>query len=533
MDIKIVMHSVLDCHLKPDLELLKNACKELSNEGKIVNRPAFEEFLRQVKTADDCIQKENECAEAAKKAATPEEKSAILAEKKNQGALADQMLENALTTLAEAGGMDAYHYNYDLHFNRIVAGLMGSTCYMKDTFEQLQNKGIRNILTIASVVEQNGHHSTFGHSHVTFQITGIPKALAMVLNNEKEYCTSEKSARYTVMTDVEPTQSALYDKWKEIFVEEISKRYGDCRPFFDAKGTKVEKLAQENARYMLSVFTPTNMVYTTSFRQLNYLAHWFENEIANPKSNSFYLEIKKDMQEFVDFVKDNGLYSEFLEDNKDRELSMFGTGILNEILSSSVYAVNYDASLAFFAQAERHRTINYHINEFLYEHLKPSFFVPPILKNSSDLVGMWNEDIAKVSEYVPQGRIVPIIENGDTSDFLLKAKERVCAQAQWEIMDNTRTTAQRLSRALGKELVDGKQALDSGMLTLDFSKNHNLLDSPEKFEIELLNKGEILKGIREKKEKLDKLSEGARCTAGYKCTAPCGFAEGINLERKI
>ena len=82
MDIKIVMHSVLDCHLKPDLELLKNACKELSNGGKILNRPAFEEFLRQVKAADNCIQKENEYAEAAKKAATPEEKSAILAEKK-------------------------------------------------------------------------------------------------------------------------------------------------------------------------------------------------------------------------------------------------------------------------------------------------------------------------------------------------------------------------------------------------------------------------------------------------------------------
>jgi len=526
MDIKIVMHSVLDCHLKPDLELLKNACKELSNGGKILNKPAFEEFLRQVKTADDCIQKENEYAEAAKKAATPEEKSAILAEKKNQGALADQMLENALTTLAEAGGMDAYHYNYDLHFNRIVAGLMGSTCYMKDTFEQLQNKGIRNILAIASVVEQNGHHSTFGHSHVTLQITGIPKALAMVLNNESEYCTSEKSARYTVMTDVEPTQSALYDKWKEIFVEEISKRYGDCRPFFDAKGTKVEKLAQENARYMLSVFTPTNMIYTTSFRQLDYVTHWLENEIANPKSNSFYMPIKKDMQEFVDFVRENGLYSDFLEDHKGRKLSLFGRGILRDHFSSSDYSVGYAISLAGLAQEHRHRRLDYHIDEYLFENSNPVFFVPPILKSSSNLVGIWKEDIAKVSECIPQGRLAPVIETGNAADFLLKADERVCAQAQWEIMDKTRQMAKRFSNALGEELKAGKEIIYTGFL------EEGLL-SPDEIEVAVLDTNETLKGIEEMKEKFDKLSVGARCTAGYKCTSPCGFAEGINLERKI
>lgn len=75
-------------------------------------------------------------------------------------------------------------YNYD--FNRLIAGLMGATCYMPDTFEKLNLKPIENILGISTQVEDSGHHSTFGHSFLTLEISGIPKALAMVLNNEKE-----------------------------------------------------------------------------------------------------------------------------------------------------------------------------------------------------------------------------------------------------------------------------------------------------------------------------------------------------------
>lgn len=159
-------------------------------------------------------------------------------------------------------------YNYD--FNRLIAGLMGATCYMPDTFEKLNLKPIENILGISTQVEDSGHHSTFGHSFLTLEISGIPKALAMVLNNEKEYNTSEKSARYTRMKDIEPRQNALYDKWVNIFEQEIKKMYPNgSSKFFDENGKKARKLAQENARYLISVFTPTNMVYSTSFRQLN------------------------------------------------------------------------------------------------------------------------------------------------------------------------------------------------------------------------------------------------------------------------
>ena len=526
------MHSQLDCHLKPDLDLLKQAREEILREGKVVDQEKFDEFWGATTSAIDLIEREKNLAGEIKKATDSEEKERIKQEKDSVTGMVDDELERALVCLTEAGGGDAYHYNYDLHFNRLVAGLMGSTCYMKETFDELQAKRIKNILAIASRVEGSGHHSTFGHSHLTLEITGIPKALAMVLNNEKEYCTSEKSARYTVMNEIEPTQLDLYSKWKEIFAKEIDSVYGNCRPFFDAKGVKVQKLAQENARYMISVFTPSNMVYTTSFRQLNYLVHWFEQELADLSSNSFYAGIRDEMKEFVQFVKDNNLYSELLEDHKGRGLTLFGHGILKNYISSNVYSIGYNTSLACLAQEHRHRTIHYHINEFLFEKAEPNYFVPPILKCSTErdsLVSMWKEDISKVAQFIPQGRLVSVVENGETQDFLLKAFERDCAQAQWEIMDLTRRQAGEFSNALKAEC---EQATQRRYPMEYITENSSDASSRDNSILEA-SYDDIIAHAREMQEKFEKLSKGARCTAGYDCQDKCGFKEGINLDRKI
>ena len=66
----------------------------------------------------------------------------------------------------------------------------------------------------------NGHHSVYDHTYINFNIQNIPKILAMVLNNEKQYTTSEKSARYTKITPGENSvitkeEVDLYNKWLE------------------------------------------------------------------------------------------------------------------------------------------------------------------------------------------------------------------------------------------------------------------------------------------------------------------------------
>lgn len=395
--------------------------------------------------------------------------------------------------------------NFDINTNRKIAGLMGSTCYMADDFEKLYQKTEENILKIAKLVETNGHHSTFGHSHLTLEISGIPKALAMVLNNEKEYNTSEKSARYTIMQDIEPTQNSLYDKWKEIFKGKIDKVYGKCQPFFDEDGKKITKLAQENARYMLSVFSPTNMVYSTSFRQLNYIYHWMKEEIENP-SNSFFKQIVPDMKEFIAWCEEKNMVSDALVDGKDRTFSLFDIPNIDTFWSNS-YQTDYNASLACLAQLHRHRSIDYSIDKTMFKNNfaeNDLYFLPPILKDDEKLVKAFLKDIHSVGEFLPQGTMMHISENGTLNTFMAKLKERNCVMAQLEIANLTFGQTLQYHSALEqkhKELVDKKDS-----------------------------KAEIAKVMA---DKLEPFTHGARCVGGYKCNSPCGFAEGIKMERLI
>ena len=157
----------------------------------------------------------------------------------------------------------------------------------------------------------------FGHPHYNLLLEGVPKILAMILNNEKVYNTSEKSARYTVMQPSDD-EKELYEKWIEKYQKIISDKY----PEFDEK--KIKKLAQENARYLISVFTPaTVMEYTTNFCQLNYIIHFCENYIKDENKNSkFDIKLKKVFEEFLSQlpnIKVEGLDA----DLKNREFSFF------------------------------------------------------------------------------------------------------------------------------------------------------------------------------------------------------------------
>lgn len=396
---------------------------------------------------------------------------------------------------------------YDLYMNRIVAGLMGATCYMPHSFEKLNQKSAEQVLKIAEIVEGNNHHSTFGHSFLTLEISGIPKALAMILNNEHDYNTSEKSARYTIMKDVEPKQQKLYEKWTKIFKDEIEKRYpSGGNAFFDQDGKKTQKLAQENARYMISVFTPTNMVYTVSFRQLNYLAHWFEYQISHP-DNAFYEALGGHMQEFVDFCKNNHLYSDKISDNKGRNLQFFGDGVLKEFYSNSFQGC-YKMSYACLAQAQRHRTLDYHISNLTFKNdfaKNNEFYVPPIIADNDGLKNEYLEDISSVAYALPQGTLIDVVETGTLENFILQAKERLCACAQKEIRDLVYSQAKTYCNQL---------RLDARVC-------------------EIAGEGEKVAQYEKYIRELENILRGARCKSGYKCTSPCGFKEGVELESLV
>lgn len=319
------------------------------------------------------------------------------------------------------------------------AGAEAGICYMSkpyfDSYVSDKEKALKRFETVAPT----GHHSIAGHGQVNLLLDGIPKILAMYLNNLSAYETSEKSGRYTVMTGNSEKEKAVYDKWCDKLIQIIKEKYGD-----KIDDRTVDKLAKENARYMLSVFTPTTMGYTASIRQLNYIVCWCERFANNTElpNNYFYNTLKEHFVEFGKQLK-SLIYVPELEDHKNR----FGfdmiepkeIGVVKEQYGRC-YTVGYSATFAEYAQAQRHRTLKY---SFEFDGVSKEFYVPPIVKDMG-YESEWLEDIKSVAEYIPNGTLVFIKESGKVEDFYLKAMERNCGRAQLEIMQNNLEIMQKL-----------------------------------------------------------------------------------------
>ena len=358
------------------------------------------------------------------------------------------------------------------------SGKSAGICYLPDTVETLFAEAPEKTQRRANGNIKSGHHSVFGHPTYNLCLEGIPKILAMILNNEKIYNTSEKSARYTHM-EPSPQEKELYEKWIEIFKEQILTQY----PKFEDK--RALKLAQENARYLISVFTPaTVMEYTVNFGQLNYIINWAKDYIKNAEENTFSIKLKETFKEFLAAMPDleiEGLDSR----NKNRNFSLFAQRKNRNEEFGENYSVTYLASFAQLAQAQRHRTLSYEIT-LLDE---PKYYLPPIIAGTN-LEKEWLKDISSLNEFFPQGMLVQVNERGTIENFVLKCMERLCGFSQLEIMQETKNIMNKYLEAIK--------------------------DKPELYQYLL------------------PYSRGARCTfPGWKCDSPCVFGGYGAMIRNI
>ena len=329
-----------------------------------------------------------------------------------------------------------------------TAQVAARVCYSESDIEGLFEEPYKEGLVKGRLLK-GGHHSPFEHKHLTFYMRDIPKILAMVLNNERQCDVSEKSARYTKMK-LGGEQQALYDKWLVRFEEIISHEYPEKdfpRMYITGsdKKTPLTKLAQENARYMTSVFTPTKMVHTVNARQINFLMQTFEEYIfkRGKIGNDFEKKLASAMDEFVQQTQTFKI--ENLENQTDRHLSMFRETPVEEHFSE-VYATNYLLSFAGLAQAHRHRTIQYSMQTPGLTAIR-GFFVPEIV-NGTLMHNEWLADLKKVAEVdYPHAQLVAVSEIGTLRDFRSKCLLRLDSHPQYEIMKNTLATAEKYGKS--------------------------------------------------------------------------------------
>lgn len=368
-------------------------------------------------------------------------------------------------------------------------GRIAGVCYNKEGYNALLNEPEDRTMRRVDQTLNNGHHSVYDHVYIQLNLQNIPKLLAMVLNNEHQYTTSEKSARYTPVVRnnsiITEEEEKIYNKWFNIFKVIIKEKYGYIYNDF-----KIKTLAQENARYLVTVFMPTQMIYTTTLRQINYIASWMEEYIRNANMND-YLEknLSFSMAHFIECLSELNILEEgLLRNEKHRSISLFSTN-LNQIKDyfGDIYTTTYQSSFAYLAQAQRHRTLDYKIEI----NNDDNYYVPEIIKDDNNLVSEWIRDMKSVCKLYPQGKLITINETGTYDNFILKCKERLCSGAQLETMLQTK-----------KILTNYQKALEIN--------NHPLACD------------------------INNYTKGARCTfPDFECSQDCHFKEGKTLVRKI
>lgn len=314
-------------------------------------------------------------------------------------------------------------------------GKAAGVCYMPEDYFDGKIQNEEAAIHRAHTTSASGHHSVFEHGSVTFQISGLPKIMAMLLNSTEQYTTSEKSARYTVMKPETELELEVYEKWRGIFEERIAEAYPDI----DMKTRK--KLAMENARYLISVFTPTHMLYTVNYRQLAYVIGWLRklSESSSQLDGVFNQRIAIDASTLAAVLEGKTTATEHIHDNKNRGFEFMpyqtdGFHISDVCQITDMYQVTYLASFASLAKQQRHRTIHYEFDFSGNDACEYGVYVPPIIRGTS-LEQEWRNDFKKVAYCYPQGTLVKVLEQGRAIKFFDKCKERLCGRAQLETME--------------------------------------------------------------------------------------------------
>lgn len=389
---------------------------------------------------------------------------------------------------------------------KIFSGRAAGVCYMGDDYFSERMQDDNKAYTRQQGNTNSGHNSVFEHGHISLLIESN-KMILMILNSLGVYTTSEKSSRYVRMNPDTQEELDLYNKWIEKIQKLILDKYPDTDDAFlnknfnkafpnyaqiikDGKLAEIDdtnkqkitdwlveqgkevnapsyKLAQENARYMLSVFTPTVMVYTVSFGQLFLIRDFFIklnkdlglcddtfSKALKPHVEAFLEElnkvtdfdnlIKNVKQQYIRFLEmqHKSLYKGYWE--KSRSFEYIPDTVLSDTKKTVIgdsYTINYNGSLAMLAQAQRHRTIRYTMK--LKEPGENGWYIPEIVKyGGEDVIHEWLRDMQSISYCVPQGTLVNITEQGLFEDFIMKCKERLCGRAQLETMLRTKETMQ-------------------------------------------------------------------------------------------
>ena len=173
----------------------------------------------------------------------------------------------------------------------LVASTAGKLCYSSLDIEELIKKQTpEDMERFINMIVSSGHHSILEHCTFTFAIEGISRACAMQLTRHRIASYSMRSQRYVnekqfeyVVPDIVKDMGGLayteycndmkkinemYLKWQSQFKEWVESTN------YPTNGMNSQKVANENARYVLPNACETKTVVTMNLRSLiNFCNH--------------------------------------------------------------------------------------------------------------------------------------------------------------------------------------------------------------------------------------------------------------------
>ncbi len=352
----------------------------------------------------------------------------------------------------------------DLKREFIYSGIKAAWCYKKGTAtpEDIRATSEESLIRMGINTFLSDHGTPDEHDQISVEVTGIPKLLCMILNDEHQYTTCERSLRYTKVLPSEyisDLEVKKYNKWCNIYTSMFETQYKDWFLKVNQNDIKLakkdmQKKAQENARNFVSILTPTSIAYSAPFYQWQKIATFLKDMIKNPRTpleklalpyaKDFIkqlLELKivvttKDAIEIYpplkDDIKDNREW--LYRNNKGIKLSLFASnnpfsGIHRPNEFSTVVNYNSEMSFSAFAQAQRHRTTDFEC-ELLDEY---RFVIPPIIKGTT-YEKEYISDMMEVKKLYPQGQLIQVNLNSSLKNIInFMGQERACELAQQEI----------------------------------------------------------------------------------------------------
>lgn len=344
------------------------------------------------------------------------------------------------------------------------SGIKAAWCYKKGTTtpENIREMSEENLIRMGIDTFLNDHGTPNEHYNVSVEIIGLPKLMCMILNDEHQYSTCERSLRYTKVLPsnyITSLEVELYDKWLKVFQEVLTQNYGSFFQKSNEQNPKkaeenIKKIAQENARQFVSILTPTSMAYTAPWYQWQKIGIFLKQMIEAPNTELEKLAVpyaKELIEQLLDLniivkTKDAiALYPplsqkitqkrEWLyQNNKGIILSLFAeNNIFSGINKPNAFgsAINYNTKLSYsgVAQLLRHRTIDVEISApSSYESFCPEFI------KATPYFHEYMRDMLKVKELYPQGQIIPVnIVCSLKNVIQFVGQERACEKAQQEI----------------------------------------------------------------------------------------------------